>query len=79
MLFRFLGSLRAHNLLDLLQLCTAGYETWIMHHTSFFSEATLIEAGVYDHDFFVLSSMLMRKNVNNDVSKDSPILKHNKG
>jgi len=24
-----------------------GYETWTMHHASFFSEATLIEIGVY--------------------------------
>ena len=23
-----------------------GYETWIMHHASFFAEATLIEIGV---------------------------------
>ena len=30
-----------------LPQCTAGYETWIMHHESFFAEATLIEIGVY--------------------------------
>ena len=34
---------------------------------------------IYGHGFFVLSRMLMRKNVNSDVSKDSSILKHNKG
>ena len=28
---------------------------------------------IYSHGFFELSRMLMRKNVNNDVSKDSPI------
>ena len=28
---------------------------------------------IYGHGFYELSSMLMRKNVNNDVSKDSPI------
>ena len=28
---------------------------------------------IYGHGFFELSLMLMRKNVNNDVSKDSPI------
>ena len=28
---------------------------------------------IYGHDFCELSRMLMRKNVNNDVSKDSPI------
>ena len=28
---------------------------------------------IYGHGFFELSRMLMRKNVNNDVSKDSPI------
>ena len=27
----------------------------------------------YGHGFYELSRMLMRKNVNNDVSKDSPI------
>ena len=27
----------------------------------------------YGHDFYELSRMLMRKNVNEDVSKDSPI------
>ena len=26
---------------------TTGYETWIMHHTSCFTGATLIEIGVY--------------------------------
>ena len=46
MLSTFLGSSRALNLLDLLPQCTAGYETWTMHHTSFFNEATLIEIGV---------------------------------
>ena len=29
---------------------------------------------IYGHGFCELSRMLMRKNVNNDVSKDSPIL-----
>ena len=28
---------------------------------------------IYGHGFYELSHMLMRKNVNNDVSKDSPI------
>ena len=28
---------------------------------------------IYDHGFYEFSRMLMRKNVNNDVSKDSPI------
>ena len=28
---------------------------------------------IYSHGFYELSRMLMRKNVNNDVSKDSPI------
>ena len=28
---------------------------------------------IYDHGFYDLSGMLMSKNVNNDVSKDSPI------
>ena len=28
---------------------------------------------IYSHGFYELSCMLMRKNVNNDVSKDSPI------
>ena len=28
---------------------------------------------LYGHDSYELSRMLMRKNVNNDVSKDSPI------
>ena len=28
---------------------------------------------IYGHGFYELSGMLMRKNVNNDVSKDSPI------
>ena len=27
---------------------------------------------IYDHGFYELSRMLMRKNVNNDISKDSP-------
>ena len=28
---------------------------------------------IYGHSFYELSCMLMKKNVNNDVSKDSPI------
>ena len=28
---------------------------------------------IYDYGFYELSGMLMRKNVNNDASKDSPI------
>ena len=28
---------------------------------------------IYGHGFYELSRMLMRKNVNNDVSQDSPI------
>ena len=28
---------------------------------------------IYGHGFYELSLMIMRKNVNNDVSKDSPI------
>ena len=28
---------------------------------------------IYGHGFYELSGMLMRKNVNNDVCKDSPI------
>ena len=31
--------------------------------------------SIYGHGFYELSRMLMRKNVNNDVSKDSPSLK----
>ena len=31
---------------------------------------------IYGHGFYELSRMLVRKNVNNDVSKDSPIVKH---
>ena len=34
---------------------------------------TFLEVAVYGHGFYELSRMLMRKNVNNDVSKDSPI------
>ena len=34
---------------------------------------------IYGNSFFELSRMLTRKNVNSDVSKDSSILKHNKG
>ena len=30
-------------------------------------------AHIYDNCFYLLSHMLMSKNVNNDVSKDSPI------
>ena len=30
---------------------------------------------IYSHGFYELSRMVMRKNVNNDVSKDSPISK----
>ena len=33
---------------------------------------------IYGHGFYELSRMLMRKNVNNDVSKDSPITGANK-
>jgi len=29
-----------------LPQCTAGYETWIMHHASWITGATLIEIGV---------------------------------
>ena len=29
---------------------------------------------IYGHGFYELSRMLMRKNVNNDVSKDSPLV-----
>ena len=32
---------------------------------------------VYRHGFYELSRMLMRKNVNNDVSKESPIVQRN--
>ena len=38
----------------------------------FFFPTTFLEVAVYGHGFYELSSMLMRKNVNNDVSKDSP-------
>ena len=31
---------------------------------------------IYGHDFYELSRMLMRKNLNNDVRKDSPIRKN---
>ena len=34
---------------------------------------TFLEVAVYGNGFYELSRMLMRKNVNNDVSKDSPI------
>ena len=30
---------------------------------------------IYGYGFYELSSMLMRKNLNNDLSKDSPYLK----
>ena len=30
--------------------------------------------GIFGHGFFVLSRTLMRKNVNNDVSKDSSLV-----
>ena len=30
-------------------------------------------AHIYGHGFYEVSRMLLRKNVNNDVSKDSPI------
>ena len=30
---------------------------------------------IYSHGFYEFSRMLMRKNLNNDVSKDSPYLK----
>ena len=30
----------------------------------------------YGHGFYELSRMLMRKNVNNDVNKDSPVWNH---
>ena len=39
----------------------------------FFVPTTFLEVAVYGHGFYELSRMLMRKNVNNDVSKDSPI------
>ena len=32
---------------------------------------------IYGHGFYELSRMLMRKNVNNDVSKESPIVQRN--
>ena len=31
--------------------------------------------NIYGHGFYELSRMIMRKNVNNDVSKDSPIVR----
>ena len=34
---------------------------------------------IYGHGFYELSRMLMRKNVNNDVSKDSPIRMPSRG
>ena len=37
-----------------------------------FFPTTFLEIAVYSHGFYELSRMLMRKNVNNDVSKDSP-------
>ena len=33
---------------------------------------TFLEVAVYGHGVYELSRMLMRKNVNNDVNKDSP-------
>ena len=30
-------------------------------------------AGIYSHGFYELSRMLIRKNVNNEIIKDSPI------
>ena len=39
---------------------------------SLFFPTTFLEGAVYGHGFYELSCMLMRKNVNNDVSKDSP-------
>ena len=33
----------------------------------------LHSAYIYGHGFYEVSRMLLRKNVNNDVSKDSPI------
>ena len=38
----------------------------------FFFTTTFLEVAVNGHGFYELSRMLMRKNVNNDVSKDSP-------
>ena len=43
-----------------------GYETW-------FTEATLIEIGVYGYIFYGLTRMLMRENVNYDVTMNLPI------
>ena len=34
---------------------------------------------IYGHGFYDLSRVLMRKNVSNDVSKDSPTGRHGKG
>ena len=34
---------------------------------------TFLKTAVYGHGFYELSRMLMRRNVNNDVSKDLPI------
>ena len=43
----------------------------IVYVNQFFQFLNLVH--IYGHGFFELSRMLMRKNVNNDVSKDSPI------
>ena len=40
---------------------------------SLFFPTTFLEVAVYGHGFYELSRMLMRKNVHNDVGKDSPI------
>ena len=43
-----------------------------LSHSLFFP-TTFLEVAVYGQGFYELSRMLMRKNVNNDVGKDSPI------
>ena len=45
----------------------------IAQHTQFFQPLHLVH--IYGHGLYDLSCMLMRKNVNDDANKDSPILK----
>ena len=45
----------------------------IAQHTQFFQPLHLVH--IYGHGLYDLSRMLMRKNVNDDANKDSPILK----
>ena len=43
-----------------LPQCTAGYETWIMHHGSWIMKATLVEIGVYIDRYTVQYSVQLK-------------------